>query len=348
MISLGAAEKIADNIFKVFINTVQYVIENTLADKILGTWQDDRNDGNWANYSYANTKLHGWRIDWKKYEEHRALNITEIVNEYGKAFQPVINYAKAQIVEKYKSRDIQLLPLVKKILDTVRVIPSTHPIFDPSIGNYYGMVILKLEAQMPENKEEKKDIYVRFETYVDASTREFRFRGATADYRKGKELLQEDLTTYLLKRPNPERQVYYFSKFSTTPHIADNLVDLSEYPEAYEEYDWYEFADELMTALCDTDDPAVFYSHRGKFWVKDIFVLDIANYYDLLESFVAGELFDKYRADHPDWTDDEVNDYIEANDLVIEIVYYNESEYNKYVKRFVSDILSKEKVEKKL
>lgn len=152
MISLGAAEKIADNILKVFINTVQYVIENTLSDKILGTWWDDRPDGNWADDSYANIKFCAWRVDWNKYEWYRSFNITETINTYNKAFKPVIDYAKLQIVEKYRAKDPELLPLVRKILATVRVTTEIHPEYDPTIGRYYGMVTLKLEAQLPENE----------------------------------------------------------------------------------------------------------------------------------------------------------------------------------------------------
>ena len=153
MISIEAAEKIADNIFKVFTNTVQYVIENTLADKILWTLRDDWPDDNWADDSYANIKFCEWRVDWNKYEEHGAFNITKIVNEYNKAFKPVIDYAKLQIVEKYRAKDSELLPLVRKILATVKVTTTIHPEYDPTISWYYGMVTLKLETQLPENKE---------------------------------------------------------------------------------------------------------------------------------------------------------------------------------------------------
>lgn len=165
MANIYQVQNITDKVFNVFITVIDYGIKHQFKSPvpILSTYDDSYIEPNWyadtnGSKYFNNNKNYYWELDWQKYYDLAAVGnkaeleyIEKDINRlYKKTFRPIIKMAKDEIVAKYESKNAELVPIVKKILDTVRIDIRNHSDFNYELGACLGIVKLHLEAVKPE------------------------------------------------------------------------------------------------------------------------------------------------------------------------------------------------------
>ena len=165
MANIYQVQNITDKIFNVFIRVIDYAIKQQFKSPvpILSTFEESYTDTMWqattgGSEYFNNNKNYYWELDWQKYYDLAAVGTkaelkyieNDILSLYEKTLLPVIKMAKDEIVAKYESKNAELVPIVKKILDTVRIDIRNHSDFNYELGACLGIVKLHLEAVKPE------------------------------------------------------------------------------------------------------------------------------------------------------------------------------------------------------
>lgn len=152
---VNIAEDITDRIFQVLIKSIGYVLRSGIEDLLEDEYDYSYQDGCWPNSRYMNEKRYLWRFDWKNYfmddaviGEYVGIVESKIAKKYEDKILPVVMMAKEEIIKKYRNKNPSLIPLVKKILDTVDIVTEICNTFDIEDDNFGGKVQLKLEAKL--------------------------------------------------------------------------------------------------------------------------------------------------------------------------------------------------------